>query len=581
MSMAVSQPATPFTRGGIRWEAPAQYRELLFDADGLRLGEWLRAGQGCVVKHGPHRTVYRVALDGLSFHVKHYPIADLRGWLRQLVRPSKARTEYRRALAVAARGVPTFLPLALGERGHGLGPSESFLLSHTLEGTEPLSTFVETTLPRLHGVRQARLRQRLALALAALVARMHEAGVAHHDLHAANLLLRLREDDEPILYLIDLSAVRLGGPLDWRASRANLMMLNRWFVLRTGRADRLRFWRAYFEGRGWAVRKSWWDGVLGAGPAGQPQRLTRAALAGDLEERTWASNLGFWRNRDRRCLGSNRYYRRVRGAGATGHAVTDLDAAALAALATDPDEPFRRPGVKLLKDSRSSTVAELQLTVGGVPRRVIYKRFRVTAWSDPWANLLRRAPALRSWVYGHGLRERCLPTARPLAVLHRQRRGLSYEGYLLTEKIEGAADLHAFLARLECLPAHAGRAALRRRIAEVARLVRELHRRQLSHRDLKAVNVLLTDESAWFIDLVGVELFRRLPHARRVQNLARLNASFVHSRALTRTDRLRFLRVYLEWGLRGRADWKSWWRDVERATRAKVRRNQRSGRPLA
>ena len=78
-----------------------------------------------------------------------------------------------------------------------------------------------------------------------------------------------------------------------------------------------------------------------------------------------------------------------------------------------------------------------------------------------------------------------------------------------------------------------------------------------------------------------MELFRRLPHARRVQNLTRLNASFVHGGALTRTDRLRFLRVYLEWGLHGRTGWKSWWREVEQATEAKIRRNQRSGRPLA
>jgi tRNA A-37 threonylcarbamoyl transferase component Bud32 len=579
--LAVSQPVAPLTLGGIRWEAPAEFRELLFDAGGLRLDEWLRGGRGCVVKHGPHRTVYRVALDGLSFHVKHYPIPNLRAWLRQLVRPSKARSEYRRALEVAARGVPTFVPLAIGERG-GFGPGESFFLSHTLEGTEPLSTFLETTLPRFSSARQTRLRQRLAWEMGALAARLHEAGIVHHDLHAANVLLRLEADDRPALYLIDLSAVRLGGPLSWHASRANLVVLNRWFALRSSRTDRLRFWSAYFAGRGRAVRASWGTAIFGRGPGPQPERTTRAALAADLERATWESNLCFWRNRDRRCLGSNRYYRRVRGAVTTGHAVTDLD---IAALAADPDEPFRRPGVKLLKDSRSSTVAELELTVGGTPRRVIYKRFRVTAWSDPWANLVRRSPALRSWVQGHGLRERCLPTARPLAVLSRRRHGLDYEAYLLTEKIEGAADLHAYLAYLDALPALARRAALRRRIDQVARLVRELHRRQLSHRDLKAANVLLSlagpDERVWFIDLVGVERFRRLPHARRLQNLTRLNASFVHSRALTRTDRLRFLRVYLEWSLRGREDWKSWWRSVERATQAKIRRNQRSGRPLA
>src|SRR5262249_35774652 len=156
-------------------------------------------------------------------------------------------------------------------------------------------------------------------------------------------------------------------------------------------------------------------------------------------------------------------------------------------------------------------------------------------WTDPWVGLVRRSGALRSWLYGHGLRERGLPTARPLAVLHRRRRGLCYEGYLLTEKIEGAADLHAFVAGLASLPAPEGRAALRQRIAQVARLVRELHRRHLSHRDLKASNILLSGGEAghgkpgradplhppvWLIDLVGLGRYGKLPRTRQVQNLA-------------------------------------------------------------
>src|SRR5262249_30992301 len=159
-----------------------------------------------------------------------------------------------------------------------------------------------------------------------------------------------------------------------------------------------------------------------------PERLALPALARDLEVRTWASNLAFWRNRDRRCLVDNRYYRRVRAAAADGYCVTDLDAGTLAALGAGPDEPVRRARGELLKDSRSATLADLEVRVGGVTRRAIYKRFRVRAWSDPWVNLLRRPGPLRSWVYGHGLRERGLPTARPLAVLTRRRHGLAYEG---------------------------------------------------------------------------------------------------------------------------------------------------------
>ncbi len=578
--------------GDVRWEVLPECREQLLGPDGLRLADWLRDGQAQVVKHGPHRTVYQVHLPGLHFFLKHYRLPNARAWLRQLVRPSKARMEYRQALAVAGRDVPTVEPLALGERGAALRPDESFLVTRCLEDTEPLSVFIEATFPGLEPGRRARVRQRLAGALGRLIARMHDAGLTHNDLHAANLLVRLGGDDRPRLFIIDLHDVRLGAALDWGASRANLVMLNRWFVQRVGRADRLRFLHAYCRARK-AVR---W-GEAGCQP---PGRRALLLLARDLERATRESNWRFWRGRDRRSLATNRYYRRVRSALAVGHAVVNLDPVCLNALLDDPDEPFRRPGITVLKDSPSSTVVEVDVTVGGRTCRAIYKRFRVTAWSDPWVALLRPPAALRSWVYGHGLRERGLPTPRPLAMFHRRRYGLSYEGYLLTEKIPAARDLHAVLADLNRLPAAERRAGLRRLIDQAARLVRELHRRRLSHRDLKAANLLVSEGSAgeesappplpvahplsphlWLIDLVGVTCRRRLSRRRRVQNLARLNASFYQDPAVTRTDRLRFLRVYLQWGLLGRSGWKRWWRETAEATRRKADRNRRRNRPLA
>src|SRR5262249_8167394 len=150
---------------------------------------------------------YRVALPGLCVYVKHFRLADTRAWLRELVRPSKARMEYERARAVAARGVPTITPLALGERSRG--PGDSFLITLGWEGTEPLSAFVEKPLVRLGPARRARVRQRLALELARLVARMHDTGIVHNDLHTGNLLVRLDPDDQPRLSLIDLHAVHL------------------------------------------------------------------------------------------------------------------------------------------------------------------------------------------------------------------------------------------------------------------------------------------------------------------------------------------------------------------------------------
>jgi tRNA A-37 threonylcarbamoyl transferase component Bud32 len=561
------------TAGGVRWQLRPECRERLIGPEGLRLAEWLQQGQARVVKHGPHRTVYHVALPNLDFYLKHYRLTDFRAWVRQAVRPAKARLEFDRALAVAAHQIPTVTPLGLGVCCTGPGPSDSFLVTQSLENVSPLNHFIETTLPTLASGRQARLRLRLADELGKLIARMHNAGILHHDLHAANLLVRLDAEDRLYLYLIDLHAVHLGRPLDWPTRRANLVMLNRWFVLRVGRVDRLRFWKAY-QGA-CRLRLSEQEPPDAEPPAAQRN------LVLDLEERTWASNLRFWRNRDQRCLVTNRYYERVRSPVAVGYAVRDLDRPALAALLADPDEPFRRPDIRLLKDARSSTVAELEVRVNGEVRRVIYKRFRVTTWSDPWVTLVRLPPALRSWIFGHGLRERCLPTARPLAVLHRRRRGLFQEGYLLTEKIDAAVDLHRALSDWNALPAVERRTVLRRRIDQVATLVRELHRRHLSHRDLKAANVLVAGERVWLIDLVGVSRPRRLSRARRVQNLARLHASFHDQPALTRTDKVRFLRTYLQWGLVGKGGWKKWWCEIAQATADKIARNRRNGRPLA
>jgi tRNA A-37 threonylcarbamoyl transferase component Bud32 len=552
-------------RGGVRWQIRPGL-EHLFGPDGPRLDDWLTAGQAQVVKHGPHRTVYHVVLPDLDFYLKHNRLADCRARLRELVRPSKARSEYDHARAVAARQVPTFEALALGEPYRATGPRDSFLITRALPETRPLHAFLEATLPQWPMPRQARLRQQLAAALGRLLARMHDAGIAHHDLHPGNLLLRLDAEDGLELFLIDLHSVRIGSPLSWRARRANLILLNRWFSLRAERTDRLRFWRAYED--------------TASPPPG--------AIA-DLERRTLASNLRMWRKLDRRCLSSNRHFRRVHGDTVAGHAVADLPADTLAPLLADPDTPFERPDALVLKKSPSSAVVEFNLPGPHGPRRVIYKRFAVTRWSDPWTALFRPAPALRSYILGHALLLRCLPTPRPLAVWHRYRRGLPYEGYLLTEKVADALDLRSFVDHLHTLPPAESRLHLRRLIDQTAHVLAKLHQRRLSHRDLKAANVLVSGVSTLssgghvslqLIDLVGVRRLRKLRRERRVQNLARLNVSFHHHPGLTRSDRLRFLRVYLRWGLRGRSGWKRWWRQIAEATANKVSRNLRKGRPL-
>src|SRR5207253_9802847 len=135
-------------------------------------------------------------------------------------------------------------------------------------------------------------------------------------------------------------------------------------------------------------------------------------------------NLRFWANRESRCVGKNRYFRPVRCGSVRGFAVRDLPDELVRDLLADPDAAFAQPGARLLKDARTSTVMELEVSTPDGPRSLILKRVKVRRWFEPLKNLFRRSAVLRSWVAGHSLRDRWLPTPRPLVVLHRYRFGL-------------------------------------------------------------------------------------------------------------------------------------------------------------
>src|SRR5262249_12894233 len=147
--------------------------------------------------------------------------------------------------------------------------------------------------------------------------------------------------------------------------------------------------------------------------------------------------------------------------------------------------------------------------------------------------------------------------------------GMPTTGYVVFEKIPDAPTL---TEALDQLPATGRHRVVRAWAERLGRLLRLMHERQVSHRDLKAPNVLMSGMSdplnaePVLIALGGVEAGRAVRESVRVRALARLNASFLGSTTVTRTDRLRVLRAYRLWSMRGRGDWKSWWARVAEAT---------------
>lgn len=527
----------------------------LFGPAGPRLDRWLADGSAVAVKANATRTLYRVEVPAGTVYVKHCRVTSPRGWLREAIRPPKARLEFENALALRAGGIPAVEPLAWGG-SDSHWPGDNFLITRAVPGV-PFTHYLEHHLPALRPGERPAARRQAARALARLFALLHDAGVNHPDPHPGNLLVEITPCGVPRLTLLDLHDVRTGPPLGWAESRENLVLLNRYFELRADRADRARFWHAY---RGARVTL----------PPPDPAELR--ARADELERATRASNLRFWAAREQRWLGSNRTIRRVRHGTLRGLAVRDLSDDFLRTLLADPDAPFAAAtGPHVLKDCASSTVVVIPMPTAAGPVPVVFKRVNAKSWVGPVKNLFHRSAVLRSWSSGQSLRDRCLPTPRPLAVFHRRRLGFPTVGYLLTELVPGAVQLDAAVAAGAAGP-----------LLRLARVLRMMHDRGVSHRDLKAANILLANGAdPVLIDLVGVRTGVRIDVPRRAKELARLNVSFLSSRRVTRSDRLRFLRAYLAAGPALGVGWKKWWALVSRATAAKVERNRRAGRALA
>ena len=161
---------------------------------------------------------------------------------------------------------------------------------------------------------------------------------------------------------------------------------------------------------------------------------------------------------------------------------------------------------------------------------------------------------------------------------------------MASEWLEGAENLHLYGWRLaERVPEE--RFVLARRcLVRLGELIGRMHGWEVSHRDLKAVNLAVVEHArhteVYLLDLDGVRLARRLSDSTRVRNLARIAVSLRLHPWVSRTLALRFLLTYLQAihpqsrRVR-RTSWKPLWRDVARASRRMVAQRERRGRMVA
>jgi len=552
------------TDDGCQWHVLPPWQFVLLTPSGLPLSQWLADGRAQLVRQRAGRAIYMICLGDHTFYLKcQHGIGPVRA-LADLVRGSAARREWNHTLEARRRGLWTARPIAFAERCPHRWSGESYIITEAIDGAEPVDRLVLERIESLPPAHRQPLRRRALDRLAQFVAAAHEAGLRHRDFHAGNLLAvadELGDANRPGIYLVDLAGASFSGPLDWPGSRANLIVLHAEWFDRLTVAERWRFLRTYLKHR---------PGL---------QVPPRDELVDQLDRGARAHSRRIDRRRDRRAAQTNRDFLALRRPGRRFHAVRELPEMVLQRFLARPESVLRKALDRPVKISHTTLMVRAEWPWGDGTIGVALKRCRPR---NVWKALLgrfRRSRGLRGWRLGHALLSRRIATPRPLAVCAAPR-----ESYLAVEWLEDAENLHLWAWRW-------GQRAAAERLRQASqcatslgRLLGQMHSRHISHRDLKAGNLLVADGPGelrtWLVDTDSVRIGRWLSARRRAADLARLATSIEAHPWVSRTVRYRFLHAYASQFPRGSVDERSLWRAIARRSRRQIARKKRRGRPI-
>jgi tRNA A-37 threonylcarbamoyl transferase component Bud32 len=211
---------------GWRWRVAESWVPSFQAGPFAKFDDLLRRGRP--VKDLNIKRTVEVRVGGAWFLVKIYKRRGALQRLRAALLGSRAGRELDALQETLARGVPTLPFIAIGERR-----GESCVVIRKEADRERLDRLLASS-PR----RRALIRE-----YGRWARRVHDAGVAQYDFNPTNVLAKRGE--APDFRLIDFEKVSVGRPLSETARLKTLAKI--WRMIPASRADRLRFWSAYFE----------------------------------------------------------------------------------------------------------------------------------------------------------------------------------------------------------------------------------------------------------------------------------------------------------------------------------------------
>ncbi len=212
---------------------------------------------------------------------------------------------------------------------------------------------------------------------------------------------------------------------------------------------------------------------------------------------------------------------------------------------------------------------------------VAYKQVKRRSWWKVLSAWVLGNRTLRTWKMGLKLEQLGIPTAAPLFAVVPRWYQPARASYLACAWLAQGLNLTRYAEWLSELAPREAQQRLRSAAYALGELIGKLHAERISHRDLKAGNLLLINKpssvEAYVIDLDGTYRYFWLPKFRRMRDLSRLALATRTYPALTSAARLRFLLAYLQTAGENPANWKSSWRRLRRLAQRRLTTKSKFG----
>lgn len=507
---------------GWRWKVLSTYRERLLSAmariESLESEPGFRLLGSSVV-----RSVGTLALeDGLQVVVKRYrPRGRMRVLNMNLRGPQWIR-EWDAAHGIMDRGIPTAVPLALGEKRRWMGATSGAVITLALMGSPSLLEAFSQEEPVAPGLDRGELPE----VVGQFVSMLHDRGILHRDLHGENILVTSRDGSTAML-LLDLHRLTFSRKVSLRQRLWNMAQLLASLQGRISQGEEGGILMGYLKASALGLSLP----ELGQRVEGLREMLTRRHE----------------RSRSRRCLVESSSFVVFRHKGLKLRAKRGFPVERVPEILHEARSVTAASDTRALKLSPESRVTLARLPSDGGETLLCVKEYPFRGLSDALSRSLRSSRAKAFWKGWWGSKVRGIPVPEAYLMWEERRLGLLTGCGVIMEAVGRAAGFDKYVSNRFSPPLDSHMLGLKRRLNfEMAALLAKLHRKGILHKDLKAGNIMVEEgldgPRLLLLDLDAMRFKRSISRRDIILNLAQLDASM--PACVGRWDRLRFLVSY-------------------------------------